>query len=306
MFLIPSSDAGLLSDTDDVSLAGDGTPVKTAAFNRSKKVCNCRENGVSQCSCNRHFSQPDCNSGWDSYRECFFSGYHLYRFTASTSFHDFPVFVRLHPASRHDSVSLVITFDEFRKRYPFLNVDKILLDAAHDAMPIYKYFDTFSVNTFIDLNKRNTGNIIYTDTITLSPDGIPICKKGLQMKDCGLDNSRRRRKFRCPSVKNNVCICDTPCSDSSYGRCVYIYTKDNLRLFPSVPRNSEDWNTIYKRRTSVECSNKREEVDYKLEAAKHRSTKMWYIRIYGIMMCQHLDAWFSEFEVNFKDAFYAC
>ena len=77
----------------------------------------------------------------------------------------------------------------------------------------------------------------------------------------------------------------------SYGRCVYTYTRDNLRLFPSVARDSEAWDGTYKRRTSVERSNKREKVDYKLEAGRHRSTKMWLIRIFGTMMCQHLDAW---------------
>ena len=41
----------------------------------------------------------------------------------------------------------------------------------------------------------------------------------------------------------------------------------------------------------VERSNKREKQDYKLEDEKHRTTKMWYCRLYGIMMCQHLDGW---------------
>ncbi len=31
--------------------------------------------------------------------------------------------------------------------------------------------------------------------------------------------------------------------------------------------------------------------DYILEDDRHRSTKMWYRRLYGIMMLQHLDAW---------------
>ena len=35
----------------------------------------------------------------------------------------------------------------------------------------------------------------------------------------------------------------------------------------------------------------REKEDYKLKDGRHRSTKMWYCRLYGIMMLQHLDAW---------------
>ncbi|TES45550.1 transposase, partial [Halalkalibacterium halodurans] len=65
-------------------------------------------------------------------------------------------------------------------------------------------------------------------------------------------------------------------------------------LFTKTPRSSEKWKLIYKRRTSVERSNKREKIDYHLESGRHRSTKMWYIRLYAIMMCQHIDAWYSS------------
>lgn len=43
-------------------------------------------------------------------------------------------------------------------------------------------------------------------------------------------------------------------------------------------------------RTSAERCNKREKIDYKLEDGKYRSSKMWYCRLFAIMMCQHLDA----------------
>ena len=32
-------------------------------------------------------------------------------------------------------------------------------------------------------------------------------------------------------------------------------------------------------------------ITWNLEA---RSTKMWYIRTYAIMMCQHIDAWYAH------------
>ena len=36
---------------------------------------------------------------------------------------------------------------------------------------------------------------------------------------------------------------------------------------------------------------KREKLDFKLEDGRHRSTKMWYCRLYHILMLQRLDAW---------------
>ena len=32
-------------------------------------------------------------------------------------------------------------------------------------------------------------------------------------------------------------------------------------------------------------------LDFLLENGRHRSSKMWYCRLYNIMMLQHLDAW---------------
>jgi len=72
---------------------------------------------------------------------------------------------------------------------------------------------------------------------------------------------------------------------------VHTQLKDNPRIINIPPRDSEEWKKEYDRRTSVERSNKREKNNYLLEAGKHRSTKMWYCRLYAIMMLQHLDTW---------------
>ena len=83
----------------------------------------------------------------------------------------------------------------------------------------------------------------------------------------------------------------TMVGDLKYGRTVHIFTADNPRLFNIPPRDSKAWKKEYDGSTSVERSNKREKEDYKLEDGRHRSTRMWYCRLYGIMILQHLDAW---------------
>src|SRR5699024_1644810 len=94
--------------------------------------------------------------------------------------------------------------------------------------------------------------------------------------------------MRLPNTGRN---CEHPCSPAKYGRTVHIFTKNNPRLFHIPPRNSKEWEREYNRRTSVERSNESEKKDYKLEDGMHRSTKMWYCRLYGIMMLQHLNSW---------------
>lgn len=113
------------------------------------------------------------------------------------------------------------------------------------------------------------------------------------MKPNGYDKSQNRQKWRCPLTKSGKNTCKNQCSTAKYGRTFHTFSKDNLRLFTKTARSSDKWKFVYRRRTSVERSNKREKVDYHLEAGRHRSTKMWYIRLYGIMMCQHIDAWYS-------------
>ena len=56
-FLDLSIRKGLI-DPEHLALAGDGTPVRTAAQQRKKRICGCRENGCSFCNCKRHYSQP--------------------------------------------------------------------------------------------------------------------------------------------------------------------------------------------------------------------------------------------------------
>ena len=137
-----SAKLGLLGDMDALTVAGDGTPIVTSSFTRSKSNCDCRAQGISNCNHSRLYSQPDCNSGWDSSREKFFNGYHLYMLSAANSRYDLPLYPRLHPASRHDAVSLVISSSEFKQRFTLGTVNRMLLDSAHDAEAIYAFYIT--------------------------------------------------------------------------------------------------------------------------------------------------------------------
>lgn len=288
-----SAKLGLLGNLQSLSTAGDGTPVATASFPRSKPSCDCYAQSGAKCNCPRLYSQPDCNSGWDSSREKYYNGYSLYMISACDSPYDLPLYPRLHPASRHDSVSFVTGSIEFAQRFTLGTVSKFLLDAAHDAEAIYELLEHQEIEAFIDLNPRTKTNFSSEGDIKISPAGIPICPIGKEMMPNGYDKSQNRQKWRCSYGANAKISCKKPCSNAKYGRTFHTFSKDNLRLFPKTPRSSDKWKFVYKRRTSIERSNKREKVDYKLEDGRHRSTKMWYIRVYSIMMCQHIDAWYS-------------
>ena len=49
-----------------------------------------------------------------------------------------------------------------------------------------------------------------------------------------------------------ICVCETPCTESSYGKCTYTYPDKDFRKCPGIPRNTEHWDNLYKHRVLVE------------------------------------------------------
>ena len=116
LFLNHSAETGLIN-LKCLALAGDGTPVYTAAQERKKRTCKCLENGIRDCKCDRIYRQPDCNIGWDSHRNRYYFGYDLYMLTASDSDNDLPVFPLLGPASRHDSHGFIYNWFSMKNSF---------------------------------------------------------------------------------------------------------------------------------------------------------------------------------------------
>ena len=225
---------------ESLAVAGDGTPVMTSHRERRKRICDCAEKGITDCKCDRYFSQPDCDIGWDSSRDCFYHGYDLYMIVASDSDSDLPVFPLLNPASKHDSHGFLETYFRMKSFLPDFHVNKWLLDSAHDAMPYYLYCRKNGISPFIDLNEKRGIKVKYKDDFTIGKDGVPVCLAGLKMNHDGTEPSKARIKYRCPlASRKNGCSCAHPCSDSKYGRTVHLATKDNPRLINFPPRDSE-------------------------------------------------------------------
>ena len=150
-FLEISVSTGLIR-ADALALAGDGTPVVTSHRERKKRICKCKDNGITDCKCDRYFSQPDCDIGWDSSRDCYYHGYDLYMLVDSQS--DLPVFPHFCCASKHDSHGFLHAFFRMRSFLPDYTVSKVLLDSAHDAMPYYQYFKRKNITPLSTLMEK--------------------------------------------------------------------------------------------------------------------------------------------------------
>ena len=148
-----------------------------------------------------------------------------------------------------------------------------------DDQPYASLFKIYK-KEFLDITVDK--GLIHSNSLALARDGTPV-----------VTSHRERKKRICNCREKGItdCKCDNPCYDAKYGRTVHLVMNDNPRLFNNPPRSSKEWKLEFNARTSAERSNKREKLDFKLEDGRHRSTKMWYCRLYHILMLQHLDAW---------------
>lgn len=132
-------------------------------------------------------------------------------------------------------------------------------DAGYDERELYDFIvEQLGAEPFIPLNKRNQ-----QPEKTLGTHGLPLCKAGLEMKFNGIcnDNSRTRKKFRCPLVAGNKkekASLPEECpiknekftQGKGYGCTAYIDITDDNRS--RVPRESKLYKDTYNLRTEVE------------------------------------------------------
>ncbi len=290
----PSAKDGLLGDTSNLTISGDGTCINTGGSHYGIKKCNCVSKGIYNCNCHRTFSDPDACHGWDSYHEVWFyghCGYFLVVYNPNLKL-DLPIYLRLVQAQRNDGVAAIVALSEVRKLYPHFSFDKFLGDGAHDNYPTYDLLLAWNIKALIPLNKKSTGKFKYKPPIKVDDNGTPICIGKIPMIYDYYDKVRHRHKWRCPYAKGKIKFCASKenCSPSAYGRTIYTKPKWDSRIFTAVPRGSKKWHEDMNKRTSSERVNKRILNDYNMEEAHSRGKKRWswWTTVHSISV--HLDA----------------
>ena len=163
-----------------------------------------------------------------------------------------------------DSTSLKPVLSDFFKKHPTFSFKTFLADGIFDTYDTYKMLrDDFKFNRVaIPLNNRNAAfsklNAEFDD------NGTPVCpidKTPFKyIGKSGGKNRSTRFKWVChksenvPKSTKRICTCETPCTDSTYGRCVYTYPAKDFRLYPGIPRGTEHWDNLYRHRVLIERS----------------------------------------------------
>ena len=157
-----------------------------------------------------------------------------------------------------DSTSLKPVLSGFFSAHPGFSYKTFIGDAAFDSYKNYTLLkDTFHFQqACIPLNTRNTQNL----DACLDESGAPVCpvdqRPFTYLGKCGGKNRSTRYKWVCPESRKNgasrICTCEHPCTPSPYGRCVYTHQDSEFRACPGIPRDTEQWDKIYRHRVTVE------------------------------------------------------
>ena len=113
--------------------------------------------------------------------------------------------------------------------------------------------DTYHSKVVIPINPRRG---LPSIAVNFSNIGTPLCPKDAKPfafhVNCGGRGRTKRLKFVYPGSLHRgttmVNKCKSPCTQSSFGRCAYVYPSKNLRLYPGLSRDCEEFAQIYNHR----------------------------------------------------------
>ena len=294
--VLPSINANLI-ENDGMTLSGDGTAVAVHASPYGKRQKTCPNKGLdckNSRECWRHFSDPDADWGYDSHEKEYYFGRSLYMVSYRNNKYkvEVPVLIKFESAKRHDSILFFHAIDELGRHNPGICPQNICLDSAHDNYPTYRLLKRWNINALIDMNTRSNKMSSLPDDISMDKQSHPHCMAGFEMCNWGFNIEKEATKYRCPLACGKIQTCEfkSKCSNSIYGRTIYIKQEEDIRYFPTIPRDSEQYKLIYSERTASERVNNRVLNNYHLLDMKIRGTDHYSFWTMIIGVCLHLDA----------------
>lgn len=240
-----------------------------------KKLCACKDKA--HCLCPKTFSDPDAAWGKKNKDYSFF-GYKAHLIVDTKS--QLPISVTVTPGNTHDSQEAVPLLNQLKNKHPDIKPKFNTADSAYDAHNIYQEHKDSTIVPIIDLNEKGSSNPLLTKEIKLI-DGCPHCRK-TKLAFWGFNPSRNRFKFRCPLAAGKISACQfaNDCSSSPYGRTFYLHPTDDLRLFPEIPRFTQQWKTLYNNRTAIERTNSELKEQHRLKYIRFRTIKKVKFQVY--------------------------
>jgi len=309
--VIPSAGRGLLGALDRMMVCGDGSALSTGASAHGKPTCTCRAQGSYRCDCDRFYSDPTADWGYDSYHDCYYFGHTYYQHCVASSGHDLPVHVTIGPASETDFTLSIKSLDRFTKacaEHQFnVTIFAMGYDAGHDAVGNYDFLLAKQIRPVIALNPRNGMHPKPTGTAQrVNAAGVPLCPAGLEMRRH--TQTQHRIIYNCPVKRpthdagkhcwrSHVAECPQKvlCEpESKMGPLVFVRADSDPRFYPQIARDSQLFKEIMHLRSGCERSNATKKIVHHLGHRPCRSAAHFLVRLYLISIIEHAKAWLAE------------
>lgn len=199
-------------------LIGDSTPIKPY----------CSSKGIKQENGSWIFTDPSVSFGRPHHRDKYPVGHKAHSLITITGI---PMVSIVSTRRDSDEIHIFPLLDEFKKRFPSLNIAYIVLDAGYDSEEIHK--GIYEDYTIIPIIIR--GKMVYPEGF--DPAGTPLCEFGYPLAKTGVDYKRKRTRYHCKKVCQKDSQEIFPCTHADSGGLVsYTHFKDSYRKYgPATP-----------------------------------------------------------------------
>jgi hypothetical protein len=309
--VMPSAARGLLGDLGRLLGCGDGSALSSGASPAGKPSCTCRKQGVFRCDCDRFYSDPTADWGYDSYHDCYYFGHTYSQHCLSSGGHDLPVHLTIGPASETDFTLSIKSLDRFTKACSENKSDVTIFaigyDAGHDAVGNYEFLLAKQMRPVIALNPRSGVHSKPTGTAArVNAQGVPLCPAGLVMRrhtqtahriiyNCPVKRPTHHNGQHCWQAHVEECPLHVLCEpESKMGPLVFVRADADPRFYPAIARDSKPFKEIMQLRSGCERSNSIKKIVHHLGHRPCRSATHFLVRLYLVSIVEHAKAWLAD------------
>ena len=295
-----------------ITLAGDGSVIESLSNSYGKSLCQCRKQGIYDCNCARLYSDPQAFWGWNNRDKTFTFGYRFFQLVCADGQHNLPTYLTLDSANKHEALMLLSSLDRQRKAWqqslPECVMGEVTVDALFDMYACYEYLAHYHYGYAIPYRTEPAKCLSLGDTdLQCSKDGVPLCKAGLPMLLHGKDR-QGRHVYHCP-VKRSThkdgktiivarvqeCPLKVLCEPhSKLGPITHVSPSIDLRIHPSIARESQRFQQLRNLRSCCERSNSMKKFFYKAEKLYTRVLPYAFIRLTFISILEHARVWVKQ------------
>ena len=203
-----------------------------------------------------------------------------------------------------DNERIEALVEQAEKNLPEDRIETLAYDKAGDDVKVHEVLHEKGIKPLIEtramwpkdgdkekvLGGRIPLNVVHNEAGTVfcyDTVSNPPIRRG--MSYCGHEASRGTLKYRCPAkVEGFSCKSEEKCNGvKSYGMTVRVPQEIDLRRFPSIPRETKQFDRLYDGRTSVERVNARLKIFWGLDDGNVVGSRRFHAHV-GAVLVVHL------------------